>query len=60
MRQTPGVSVCSFGLCSFVNGSTSTHYSGCVVDGPSTMAIEEVSLLLASGSAHWSVYIPHK
>ena len=30
------VSVCSFGLYSFVNGST--HYPGCVVDGPSAMA----------------------
>ena len=27
-----GVSACSFGVCSFVNGST--HCSGCEVDGP--------------------------
>ena len=30
------VSVCSIGVCSFVNGSA--HCPGCVVDGPSAMA----------------------
>ena len=36
MRKTPGVGVCSFGVCLLVNGSA--HCSGCVVNGPSAMA----------------------
>ena len=38
------VSVCSIGVCSFVNGSP--HCPGCMVDGPSAMAATCVLLLL--------------